>query len=432
MRFGIGISDITPSFPVHMYGFGNRTDTCDAVNDRQTCTAIVLEEESRRMLLVAADIGMFPDDGSVPALQRKLGEIVGCPADNIMLNASHTHGAAMMPNSVLCFFTREDDGAAERYRGFLYARVAEAAHAAKANLAEGSLWYGEGTTDFPVNRRRPVSDGIVLAPNPGGPTDNRLQLLVLKNTAGEIAALGVRVACHPVTTGAQHTLTSDYPGAWRQAVRQAFGGQVIPFFLQGAAGDTNPRHFGVRGKITPQPFSALPAMGWELCAQTLQALTAKPLTPITNLVLQGKINQVSAPCERRYTSRADFLALLESKDKWEKMYAGECLRRLDAGEAIPDEVEFTVQTIWMNQEFALIGLDAEPLHLIGHALEDALAPAQSVMLGYTNGCQGYAPDSASIPHGGYETTSYILSVWTGPLKPGLEKLFAGALDKGKM
>ena len=53
--------------------------------------------------------------------------------------------------------------------------------------------------------------------------------------------------------------------------------------------------------------------------------------------------------------------------------------------------------------------------------------AQAVLLGYTNGCIGYTPDTEEMKRGGYETGSYLSRVWSGPLMPGLEDLFASAV-----
>ena len=110
-----------------------------------------------------------------------------------------------------------------------------------------------------------------------------------------------------------------------------------------------------------------------------------------------------------------------------QQYAEAGLARLDMGEAIPEEVAFQVQTLWLNRDMALIGLNAEPLCGLAKTVEDAVAPAQAVLLGYTNGCIGYTPDTEEMKRGGYETGSYLPNVWSGPLMPGLEDLFASAV-----
>ena len=241
MRFGIGHRDITPPLYTYMHGYAARRDTNDGVNDPLTFTAIVMEEGGRRALVGAADICTFPNDGSMPGFLKQVGKAVGCPADSVMLNASHTHGGPRMPSSSL-YWRDFPSRTVEEYRDQLYAQVLEAAREAADNLVEGSLWYGEGKTRLPMNRR-PERDGrVVNAPNPDGPVDDRMQLLLLRKATGEAAAVGVKVSCHPVATGAQHLITADWPGAWRAAFSNVFGPDVIPFFLQGAGADARPRH----------------------------------------------------------------------------------------------------------------------------------------------------------------------------------------------
>jgi hypothetical protein len=109
------------------------------------------------------------------------------------------------------------------------------------------------------------------------------------------------------------------------------------------------------------------------------------------------------------------------------MYAEECLKLIEDGKGLRDRVPYRVQTLWLGPDLALIGLDVEPLVGLGHKVESAVAPAQAMLLGYTNGCVSYAPDSAELKRGGYEATSYIYQGWSGPLLPGLEDLMANAV-----
>ena len=87
-----------------------------------------------------------------------------------------------------------------------------------------------------------------------------------------------------------------------------------------------------------------------------------------------------------------------------------------------------VQTLWLNADFALIAVDAEPLCALGRHVESAVSPAQAIFLGYTNGTICYVPDTAEMKRGGYETISYLYEPWTGPLLPGLENIFADAVQ----
>jgi hypothetical protein len=372
MRFGLAHCEIVPPFSTTMRGYSARKDTFDGVNDPLTFTAIILEEGESRALLGAADLCGFPDDDSIPGLLAQLGEEVGCPPDNVMLNASHTHGGPSV---------------GERYRDWLYEQILAAVHEAADSMSEGTLWYGEGKTRLPMNRRLERDDQVVNAPNPEGPVDDRMQLLIFRKPGGEVAAVGMKVSCHPVATGAQHLLTADYPGAWRAAFSRAFGPQVLPFFLQGAGADARPRHVADGDRWRAMKHDELSTIGDELLTETLAILTGTDLRQLKGLTLNGKINAVKAPKE--------------------------------AEEETPDHVEFHVQTLWLNSELVFIGLDAEPLCGLGKTVEEAVAPKQVMLLGYTNGCRAYTPDTHEMKRGGYETGGHFL--------PGLESLFAQAV-----
>jgi len=425
MRFGIATCDITPTAPLRLSGFCARRDVFDSVNDSLTFTALVLEEDGRRMVLGAADILNFPGDGTIGNWLDRVGDAAGCPPENVLLNASHTHGGPLIAIPFLCL--SEMYGDAERaYTALLLERVVQTTREAVRRLSEGTLWYAEGTTDFPCNRRRPSGNEILLAPNPTGATDNRLQMLLVMDHTRNLAALGLKMACHPVTTGTRHNVTADFPGAWRAAASAALGDRVVPFFLQGAGADANPRHIAKGDSFVHQPYDALPAMGRALLAQTLHAIVGRALTPVTDLVLRGDVRRVRAPCELTWTDRVDLQRLRDRGNRWERRYAQACLARLDAGESIPDYNDFRVQTVRLARDLVLVGLDAEPSHVVGHEIERALAPARVVVMGYTNGYSGYALDSQEMLRGGYEAEMHLHLCWTGPLKPGLERLLAGA------
>jgi len=375
MRFGLARCEIVPPFRTRMYGYSARQDLFDDVNDPLTFTAIILEEGEQRALLGAADLLQFFNDKSMPDLLAQLGEAVGCPSDNVMLNASHTHGGPSTAET------------AERYRDWLYEQILAAVHEAADNMSEGTLWYGEGKTRLPMNRRLERDGKVDNAPNPEGPFDNRMQLLVFRKPGGEVAAVGMKVSCHPVATGAQHLITADYPGAWREAFSRAFGSQVLPFFLQGAGADARPRHVADGDSWRVMKHSELSTIGDELLTENLAILTGTGLRQLEGLTLKGKINVVNAPKE--------------------------------AEEETPNHTEFYVQTLWLNSELALIGLNSEPLCALGQAVEAAVAPKQAMFLGYTNGCRGYTPDTYEMKRGGYEAGGHFL--------PGLENLFAQAV-----
>ena len=106
-----------------------------------------------------------------------------------------------------------------------------------------------------------------------------------------------------------------------------------------------------------------------------------------------------------------------------------CLELLDRGEQVPDHATVNVQTLWLTEEIAIVGLDVEPLCGLGFAVEEALSPARVILLGYNNGSQFYLGTSNELARGGYESESYLGRAWSGPLGVGIEESIIAGLTR---
>jgi hypothetical protein len=155
-----------------------------------------------------------------------------------------------------------------------------------------------------------------------------------------------------------------------------------------------------------------------LYEETLAALQL-PRLECGSFRLRIAADSVNLPCQHTYATREALNALLsETDDSWTQYYVRACLLRLDQGERIADQVTVRLQALQLTENFVLLGMDCEPLCGLGMAIEHALKPRHAIALGYTAGCTCYVPNDEEIPHGGYETESYLWGPWTGPLQLG--------------
>jgi hypothetical protein len=113
--------------------------------------------------------------------------------------------------------------------------------------------------------------------------------------------------------------------------------------------------------------------------------------------------------------------------RFEQEYARRCLDLLAGGGSPVTQVPFRVQTLWLDEQTAIVGLNCEPLHAVGAAIEQMFAPRHAIILGYTGGCICYAPDTAELLRGGYEAESYLFETWAGPWATGFENTFRSAV-----
>ena len=429
MRFGLATADISPPFRTTMGGYGARQDHFDDINDPLVFTALILEERGKRSVIGSADLITFEND-QVMELRKAVAKAAKAPVENVMLNASHTHGGPEVRDRSVYFHADRDVASSRRYCEWLAGQVIDATKTAAKKMEKGSLWYGIGTSQIPMNRRLERDGNVVNAPNPEGKVDDRLQVLAVKDAKGVLRGLGVRLSCHPVATGAQHRITADYPGAFRAACASAFGAEVTPFFLQGAGGDMRPRQVADDDRWRVMKHEELPTIGEELLVDTLRVLTNTELQKIGPLLLDGHLEVAKPACEPRYTKREQFEELAAGGGILQR-YAAEALRRIDAGESIPSEAEVRVHTLWLTKDMAIVGIQGEVLVGLGAYVERTLAPSRVLLLGYTNGCLAYLPDSKELARGGYEQSSFLYRVWTGPFKRGLEKTLAAAVYRRK-
>jgi hypothetical protein len=420
MRFGIATCDITPPFATSMGGYGKRDDLFDDVHDPLSFTAVVLEQGDRRAMLGAADLLSFPNDDRTPALLDRLAHHLQTTPQCIMLNASHTHGGPKLPGTNLFSRSGGDMALAERYADWLADRVVQTAQQAAAALQPGTLHHQCGRSDLPMNRRRTVDGAIVNAPHPQGPVDDSLHLLTLRDARGQLAGVILRLSCHPVASGPQHRITGDFVGGWRQAMTQALGPQVTPVFLQGAGGDMRPRHAADGDRWRKLPLSEMRTIGHDLMTHTLRTLLDAPTRTLDELILAGHVASATMACEPRYTTLQAVEPLLASPHYLTSAYARHVTDLLRRGQPVPTQASLPVQTLWLDDQLALVGLNCEPLIGLAAILENAFTPRQALVLGYTNGCLCYAPDSTELARGGYEAQSYLMEPWSGPWRHGFE------------
>ncbi len=428
MRFGVAVADITPPFPMPMGGYAARTEPFTAVHDPLSLSVVILDDGAQRLALLAADLVEIPRDRRQHWLAQ-VARAAGCPVDQVMINASHTHGGPAIPDPSICWnWSTADLALMEQYANWLELRITATVQEAAQRLAPGSLWHGVGRSAVPMNRRLEVNGRIELAPNPHGEVDDQLHVLALRDAAGALAAVLTRLSCHPVATGAQRRITADFVGAWRQAMRAELGEAVTPIFLQGAGGDMRPRQVadGTRWRI--MPHDELPTIGRQLCHETCRTLDSA-LVELQNLRFHGSTQRVELPCEPRYTTPDAIGPLLQSPTPLLRKYARVALEQLAAGGAIPTHIALDVQTLWLNEQVVFVTSNCELLVGLARALRHALQPATVLVLGYTNGCATYVPDTHELQRGGYEADGWIDLVCSGSYQPGIEQRFIAALQR---
>jgi hypothetical protein len=73
-----------------------------------------------------------------------------------------------------------------------------------------------------------------------GPTDPEVGVMCLQADSMQMVAMLLHHTCHPVNVFPRPVVSADWPGAWSNAMRAAFGDHCVPLILNGCCGNINP------------------------------------------------------------------------------------------------------------------------------------------------------------------------------------------------
>lgn len=200
-----------------------------------TARSLAIRNGEQTVVIVNVDVcgltGDFTDMIKKEVLQKR-----GLPAASIFINCSHTHFAPVVQNWLTWQEANQRPDSSYLYvtvRNGILNSIEEALK----NMSGAELYFGRGTTDIGYNRS--LSDHPELY-------DSDVDVLKIVYPDKKQESYLFMAACHPVfsTAGKLHyTISANYPGVARKLVEERTG-TTNSLFLQGTAGDINPRDNG--------------------------------------------------------------------------------------------------------------------------------------------------------------------------------------------
>ncbi len=260
-----------------------------------------------------------------------------------------------------------------------------------------------------------------MSPNPEGPVDQRAQVIAVESADdGTLLGLVVKYACHPVTVVGLG-LGADYPGYMREIVEAKHPGCIV-LFLQGCGADVRIRVLDEAGTgWVSGTLKKAEQFGRQL-AEAVERAIQKPGKKISGPIAVG-YREIQLPLD--LPAKEAYLQAAERNDnfsgKWGKRYAS----MLKRGETIPDRWPFRIQAMRFGPEpepFILVALDGEVFTEYGLNIGKKLAPATTIVLGYSNGVVSYLPTAEAIAAGGYEATAFRNFGVPGPYSQNVEQI----------
>jgi len=385
LKAGVAKVDITPLAGQPMYGFAARLSPAMGTLDPLFARVLVLEVGETRLALVALDLGRSFGPAALARLQDDVKESSGI--SYVLVTASHTHSGPVIKDEY-------PPGKTPPWETLTLERIAKAIDAAHEKAVEARIGTGYGVAYIGHNRLRVNPEGTVTwmdrntARIPTSPVDPTVSVLRVDTREGQPLAILVNYACHPVVLGPDNVkFSADFPGTMTSTVEQAFDGQPVCFFHQGAPGDINPYH-----AVTLLTQDALKWRDWT--GERLGREAARVAGDIhteTNSEASLDVAEDVLIFRLRWQSEKFREALLGFGEAFFEDYAP----------AIREEWRLPVATVLLNQQIALMTMPGEPFVEFQMNWRDRCPVQDAFLLGYANGYYGYFPTIDVAAKGGY-------------------------------
>jgi len=357
-----------------------------------------------------------------------IGRRIDLSPRQILLNTSHTHVGPSVGTWAYADYNPPD----RLYLCELESATVAAAHSAKENACEVTLWAGTGKSSLPMNRRgRDENGNMAMLPNPDGVVCDLLPVCLLKDMDGKPVSLLFSVSCHPSTISG-FEISAEYPGVAMDKI-DAYLGATGSLFLQGTGGDAKPCVIGKgeerwcvgdwedvtrAGAMVAQEVIGIIESGLEQVEPEIRSASVEMYWPLAPVPARSWYETVVANSDGSGVGQ-----------ELKRLWAERQIERLDRGEKLPKRVPITCHGIQLGKGLRLIGLEGEAVAGLGLLIMDFYKQGITFPLGYTDGAQLYLPTEGMLDEGGYEVVSYYEYGQPAPLAKGFEDILKESLEQ---
>ena len=413
LKGGYAKVDITPAEPVYMGGYDMRDAPSDGIHghDRLFVRSLVFDDGKARVAIIEADvIGIRGHD----VWRHKVAEATGIPFTNVLLGDTHNHASPSPDPNLKTPWDRQFEKA-----------LLAVAKNALGNLQPIRLAAGTGRSRIGMNRRQvrpadidspltfdendrsqffgkfkvdkpvPIHDfgGVIrLGANPEGSMDDSVEIVRIDTVEGKPLAVMIHYACHGTSLGCRNSkISGEWMGRMQEFVEKQFPG-VGCIYIQGAAGDVNPRVVGGLDGYQDD-INTTWALGEEIGVEVARVYrTLMPSTP-NEVRIQLETKEILLP--RQYRELFDDF--------------NNTLVR------VPSTAVRIGDLMW-------VVFPGEMFSAIGKRVKAASPATYPHVMGYADGSIGYFPEQKAYGEGGYEVAKTHLD-------PAAERIYLRELGE---
>ncbi|WP_417389904.1 neutral/alkaline non-lysosomal ceramidase N-terminal domain-containing protein [Gimesia sp.] len=414
---------ITPDKPMWMSGYASRTKPSEGkVHDLYAKLLILEDNRGEKVVIITTDL-----IGITPALRdpiaARLESEFKIPSAALLMNASHTHcGPELREDKATRRGLGGDRGAeARQYTKQLVEKLLKAIAETLPRLEPVELKYASARAGFAMNRRLPTPQGVINSPNPEGPVDQRVPVLIVERPDSSLVAAMFGYACHN-TTLSFYQFCGDYAGYAQEYLEEAHPGMVA-LFMMGCGGDQNP----------------YPRRSLDLAKQHGRALSNAVEVALSvrhPREIHGRLGIAMEEVELEFATppaREELLKRKETGNKYEQSHAVRLLDQLEERGGIQTSYAFPLQVIQLGNDLTLVAICGETVVDYSLRLQRELKTGAGNsgngdkepviwVAGYSNNVFGYLPSLRVLKEGGYEgNRAMIYTSYPGPFAESVEQ-----------
>jgi len=398
LHAGAASADLPAPEGVQLAGYGVDDRPTTDVHDPLEAAALALSADGRTVAVVSADLLNVSREVTA-RVERGLAER-DAGVDDLLLAATHTHAAPYVPADAIEIHPTLRMEADEATLDGIVEATVDAVATACERCGPASVRVGRAENDETAVNRRAVGGVSGTIRVPRGEIDPELVVLDVETPDGE--AVVYNYACHPVCNTGQTTQASaDWPGVVRRELRERVGDDATILFLDGAAGDVNPRGRDSSPSSGPAVYDYVEEIGTDIAETVFAALEAAREAPSwTTASLSAEHRDLRLPLkdvpdEAILERRLDELGEDAGADR---SYVEELLHVARwPGSHLPATLSYVEVG-----DVGLLGMPAEVFAAHGLAFKEAAPVGTLLPVGYAGGYVGYLPPLRELENGDYE------------------------------
>ncbi|MDZ4818970.1 MAG: hypothetical protein SGJ20_08365 [Planctomycetota bacterium] len=358
--------------------------------------AVVLEKPgSPKVAIVAADV-LFVSKDFVDAALKEIEKTIGIPADNILVNATHTHHA---PTTATVHGYKREEEFCKRVQQGIVKAVTEANAKLSEKPCEFKFCLGEESS-FGQNSRLLLNDGRVYwtGPQDGfvrptGPFDPQLPVLAFENDQKKLQAVIFNHSTHTIGSRKPGVRSPSVYGFTTQELEDELGGTFL--FLEGASGSTHNLYLKADEGIT------------RMKAAVKSALEKAEPHPVNALL---SIKKPFTFKVRTFDDAVEDKKCVDYCTKYNGKHADSIIGVFRNQRAVlapqQGQERTTVLQTMLIGDVAIVGVPAEYFTVLGQDIKRRSPFRYTYVAELANDWIGYLPDKRGHELGGYQT-------WTG-------------------